>query len=82
MNQYTSAIIGTALQNGILSSYITDTISTLKVSGGTLYCTEILRFSVDSILQKVIFVFIYLKTISQMWRFNGLKSLCDHEINV
>ena len=32
MNQYTSAIVGTALQNGILSSYFTDTIDMLQVS--------------------------------------------------
>jgi hypothetical protein len=32
MNQYTSAIVGTALQNGILTLYFTDTINMLQVS--------------------------------------------------
>ena len=35
MNQYTSAIMGTALKNGILSPYFTDSINTFKVS---IYC--------------------------------------------
>ena len=37
VNQYTSAIMGTALRNGILSSYFTDTINTFKVS---IYCLK------------------------------------------